>query len=118
MQKVISQMWKVTIQGKEETVKELVEYSYKAYGEETPTKIAGIICYEAGDVLRDMVRIDDYPNIANVYEKQGQVSLGDVLAMSQLLCAMKGWDFDKIYQDGCERAIERCKEKLQGRDGF
>ena len=43
--------------------KELTRMSLLAYGEEDPIKIAGIICYESGDVLRDMVRIKDYPDI-------------------------------------------------------
>jgi len=99
-------------------VKELVEMSLKAYGEEPARKIADIICYESGDVLRDVIRIEDYPDIANLYLKQAQVSIGDVLAMSQLLCSKLGFNFDEVYKLGCERAIERCEEKLKGMDGF
>ncbi len=97
---------------------ELVEMSIKAYGKENPQKIAGIICYEAGDVLRDMVRIEDYPDMANVYEKMAQVSLGDVLAMAELLCSMKVWDVERIKAEGIARAVDRCREKLEGKDGF
>ena len=97
---------------------ELAEWSKKAYGEENPIKIAGIVCYEAGDVLRDVVRIEDYPDLQKLYLKQAKVSLGDVLAMSQLLCGMLGLNFDEVYKEGCQRAIDRCKEKLEGKDGF
>ena len=97
---------------------QLVEMSNKAYGNETPMEIAGVICYEAGDVLRDMVRMEDYPDMANVYLKLLKTSLGDVQAMTQLLCSMLGIDFDDNYTNGIERAIERCKEKLEGKDGF
>ncbi len=98
--------------------KELTGLSLKAYGEEPPRKIADIICYEAGDVLRDMIRMEDYPDIRSLYLSQAKVSLGDVLAMSQLLCSMLGLDFTEVYESGCKRAIDRCKEKLEGKDGF
>ncbi len=97
---------------------ELVNYSKRAYGDESPMKIAGILCYESGDVLRDVVRIEDYPNLKDLYLKQAQVSLGDVLAMSHLLCSMLGLDFTEVYEKGCQRAIDRCKEKLEGKNGF
>ncbi len=99
-------------------IEDLITWSEKAYGKETPQKIAGIVCYEGGDVLRDTVRIEDYPDCASLYLKQAKLSLGDVLAMSQLLCTMLGFDFEEVYKNGCNRAIERCKEKLEGRDGF
>ncbi len=97
---------------------ELVALSKQAYGNETSQKIASVLCYEAGDVLRDIIRIEDYPHIADLYLKQAKVSLGDVLAMSQLLCSMLGFDFEEVYKFGCERAVESCKEKLEGMDGF
>ena len=97
---------------------ELEQWSKRAYGNETPFKIAAVICYEAGDVLRDITRIDDYPHLTNVYRKQAEVSLGDVLAMSQLLCSFMDMSFENIYTSGCQRAIDRCKEKLEGKDGF
>lgn len=97
---------------------EIRNWCKRAYGEENPTKIAAVISYEAGDVLRDTIRIEDYPHMADLYKTQAKVSLGDVLAMSQLFCSMLGWDFDEVYEDGCQRAIDRCKEKLEGKDGF
>jgi len=97
---------------------ELKELSLKAYGEEPPRKIADIICYEAGDILRDIIRIEDYPDIKGLYLSQAVVSIGDVLAMSQLLCSILGLDFDEVYDVGCQRAIDRCKEKIEGADGF
>ena len=98
--------------------RELTNYAMRAYGNETPMKIAGVICFEAGDVLRNLVRIEDFPDLKKVYQKQLQVALGDVLAMSQLLCSMIGLDFWEVYDDGCQRAIDRCQEKLDGKDGF
>ena len=97
---------------------ELRELSLKAYGEEPPRKIADIICYESGDILRDTIRMEDYPDIIYLYLKQAKVSLGDVLAMSQSLCTMLGFDFGEVRKEGIERAIDRCKEKLEGMDGF
>ena len=97
---------------------ELRNWSIRAYGEETPLKIASVITYEAGDVLRDMIRIEDYPHIKDLYKSQAKVSLGDVLAMAQLLCSFMGWEFSEVYDKGCQRAIDRCKEKLEGADGF
>lgn len=97
---------------------ELQALSVKAYGDEPPRKIADIICYEAGDILRDIIRMEDYPDIANLYLSQAKVSLGDVLAMSQLLCKVLGLDFQEVYEYGCQRAIDRCKEKIEGMDGF
>ena len=96
----------------------LVEWSKKAYGNEPKRKIADIIVYEAADCLRDCIRLEDYPQDKELYTKLLGVSLGDVLAMSQLLCSMAQLDFAKVYNDGCQRAIERCKEKLEGRSGF
>ncbi len=98
--------------------KELAEISIRAYGEEPPRKIADIICYEVGDVLRDIIRMEDYPDIRNLYLSQAKVSLGDVLAMSQLLCTILGLDFSEVHALGCKRAIERSQEKLEGKDGF
>lgn len=92
--------------------------SLKAYGQESLSKIASIVTYESGDVLRDTIRMEDYPDIASLYKSQAKVSLGDVLAMTQLFCDLIGWDFEEIHKLGCERAIERCKEKLEGKDGF
>ena len=97
---------------------ELENYSKRAYGQEVPLKIAGIICYEAGDVLRDIVRIEDYPHMENVYRKEARVSLGDVLAMSLLLCSLMEFDYEDVFNEGCDRAIDRCQEKLEGKDGF
>ena len=96
----------------------LVEMSLKAYGEEPPRKIADILCYESGDVLRDTIRIEDYPDCRDLYIKNAAISLGDVVAMSELLCTMLGLDFDEVHKRGCQRAIDRCQEKLEGKDGF
>lgn len=104
---------------KEKTASKLLGMSFEAYGDtETLNKIAGIICYEAGDVLRDTVRMEDYPDMAITYLNLLKSSLGDVLAMTQLLCSMLKLDFEDVYVTGMERAIERCKEKLDGKDGF
>ena len=104
---------------KENTARKLLEMSKKAYGpKETINKIAGIICYGAGDVLRDTVRMEDYTNMASTYRSLLKTSLGDVLAMSQLLCSMLDLDFEDAYVTGMERAIERCKEKMEGKNGF
>lgn len=94
------------------------DWSIKAYGIEPIRKIADIICYEAGDVLRDTIRLEDYPDCKGLYTKNLVVSLGDVLAMAQLLCNMMGIEFEDIKQQGLDRAIDRCKEKLEGKDGF
>ncbi len=97
---------------------ELVELSLKAYGKEPLRKIADIICYESGDVLRDTIRMEDYPDCFDLYKRNLRTSLGDVLAMSQLLCSMADLDFQVVYEEGCKRAKERCQEKLNGMDGF
>ena len=98
---------------------ELEQYAKRAYGEnEPPFKIAAIMQYEAGDVVRNSTRIDDFPDLEGIYKKQAQVSMGDVLAMAQLLCSKMGWSFQDLYEDGCQRAIDRCKEILEGKDGF
>lgn len=97
----------------------LHQLSLEAYGQnESALKIAAIMAYEAGDTVRDMVRIEDYPEIRDIYEAQGKVSLGDVLAMAQELCTVLGWDLIEVYAQGCQRAIDRCEEKLEGKDGF
>lgn len=96
----------------------LAEICERAYGKEQPLKIASIIGYEAGDLVRDMIRIEDYPDMAKVYTKMAQVSLGDVLAMAELFCGMMCWDFEIIRKDGVDRALERCEEKLDGKSGF
>lgn len=98
---------------------ELAVWCARAYGsQETPLKIAAIISYEAGDLVRDMVRVEDYPDMAETYEAMGRTSLGDVLAMGQQFCTLKGWEFQAVYRDGCARAIDRAKEKLEGKAGF
>lgn len=97
---------------------ELNRLSTEAYGIEAHRKIADIIVYEAADVLRDTIRIEDYPDIEELYRRQAFTSLGDVIAMSQLLCSRLRFDFQEVYREGCKRAIDRCKEKLEGKDGF
>jgi hypothetical protein len=97
---------------------QILNWSNKAYGIEPDAKIAAVINYEAGDVSRDFIRISDYPECSELYESQARVSMGDVLAMCQLLCTRKGWNFQAVYKDGCQRAIDRCKEKIAGKNGF
>ena len=97
---------------------QILSWSYKAYGQEVDTKIAAIVNYEAGDLSRDFIRIEDYPDCVELYERQAKTSMGDVIAMMRLLCAKRGWDFNIIDKDGCQRAIDRCREKLAGKNGF
>lgn len=101
-----------------ETGESLLSWSLKAYGKEPNSKIAAIVNYESGDLSRDFIRIEDYPDCPELYERQAKISMGDVIAMCRLLCAKQGWDFSTIDKEGCQRAIERCKEKLQGKNGF
>ena len=96
----------------------LGEMSVRAYGREQLSKIASIIAYEAGEIIRDTIRMEDYPHITALYKSLAKVSLGDVLAMAQLFCDMAEFDFNEVYNQGVERAIQRCREKLEGRDGF
>jgi len=100
--------------------KELTDAIVNAYGEEPLRKIADIICYESGDLLRDTIRLEDYPDDVSqrIYMKQSFVSVGDILAMSQLFCNKAGFKLSDVYEQGCERAIERCKEKMKGMTGF
>ena len=93
-------------------------WSNKAYGNETPFKIASVIMYEAVDIAKEQIRLDDYPNEESIRKVNIKTAIGDVLAMTQLYCSMIGVDFYESYMDGCQRAIERCKEKLQGKGGF
>ncbi len=97
---------------------ELQIWCARAYGTEPPLKIASIMGYEAGDLVRDMIRIEDYPHMSDTYEAMARTSLGDVLAMAQQFCNGKEWNFQAVYNEGCDRAINRCKEKLDGKDGF
>ncbi len=98
--------------------RDLLYWSNKAYGKEMPYKIATIILYEAVDIAKEQTRLDDYPEEQTVREVNIKTAVQDTLAMVQLYCTMKGYDFGNEYMEGCQRAIERCKEKLQGKGGF
>ena len=97
---------------------DMAYWSRKAYGEETPFKLASIILYEACDISKEQTRLDDYPDEEQIREVNIKTAVGDVLAMTQLYCSRKGLDFYTEYMNGCSRAIERCKEKRQGKGGF
>lgn len=93
-------------------------WSNKAYGKEPPFKIASILLYEAVDISKEQTRLDDYPDESAMRMANIKTAVGDTLATTQLYCSMVGIDFGEMYMDGCQRAIERCKEKLQGMGGF
>ncbi len=98
--------------------KRLKYWAHKAYGNETPLKIASVILYESADILKEQTRIDDYPDEETERNITIKTAIGDELAMTQLFCSMKGFDFYEMYMEGCQRAILRCKEKMQGMGGF
>ena len=93
-------------------------WSVRAYGKEAPFKIAAVINYEVGDVVRNLSRMETYPDYKDDYMIELKNSLGDVLAMAQLLCDMLGLDFSDIYMKGYQKAVERCKETIEGKSGF
>lgn len=98
---------------------QLLYSSNKAYGKETPFKIASIIVKEAANIVHEELRLEDYPDKdVSLRHKNIDTAIGDVLAMTQLYCSKTKREFQDLYIDGCQRAIERCNEKLNGRSGF
>jgi NTP pyrophosphatase (non-canonical NTP hydrolase) len=93
-------------------------WSNKAYGKEPPIKIATILAYEAVDIAKEQIRLEDYPEEGVIRKANIKTAVGDVLAMVQLYCAVMGFDLYELYMEGCLRSIERSKEKLQGKGGF
>ena len=95
-------------------------WSNKAYGKEneSPMKISAVLMYEAADLSREINRLETYPDEEVIRKVNIRTAIGDVLAMTQLICAMLDMAFSEMYMEGCQRAIERCKEKLAGKGGF
>jgi hypothetical protein len=101
------------------TSETLLYFSNKAYGKETSFKIASVITKESANLIHEELRLEDYPGIdISLREKNIDIAIGDILAMTQLYCSKKGKNYNELYMLGCQRAIERCKEKLEGRTGF
>lgn len=99
-------------------MRSLAYWSGKAYGKEEPFKIAAVMNYEVGDVVRNLSRMETYPDYKGDYMIELKNSLGDVLAMAQLLCDMLELDFGEVYMKGYQKAVERCKETIEGKSGF
>lgn len=95
---------------------QLKTWSDKAYGVETqtPVRISLIMAYEVADVMRAANRMDSYPQDYDRYLSYARTGIEDTLAMAQLLCTILGIDFEKAHTNGCERAIMRCEDKLDG----
>ncbi|KKL13237.1 hypothetical protein LCGC14_2527750, partial [marine sediment metagenome] len=99
-------------------IQESLQYwSNKAYGKEneSPLKISAILMYECADLSREINRLKTYPDEEVLRRANIKTAVGDVLAMTQLICAMLDLDFSEMYMTGCQRAVERCKEKLSGK---
>ena len=90
-------------------------WTHKAYGKEKPSEIALILKREANDVLKMTLGMEnDFSNF-DVYEIELRNALGDVQAMTQLICLLANVDFSDVYMTGMQKFIERCKERINER---
>jgi len=84
----------------------LLEYwRDKAYGNETPSKIAEVIPHEVEDLIRNLK--------AGGSEAEAKTAIGDILAMLQEICTLKRWDLPSLHMTGCQRAAQRAKECIR-----
>jgi hypothetical protein len=83
----------------------------KAYGKEVPAWIAGILAWEAIDLMKSLEKSRMEP----LYKAEIKTALGDILAMAQEICTLEKLSFTDLHFEGCQRAAQRCAEHIKAK---
>jgi hypothetical protein len=91
----------------------LLAWVEKSNPGETSLETMAVLQYELGDLAKCFFYAKIRPWNKEGYEREARTTMSDLLTQVRVVCEREGWNFDKLYELGEERMIERIQRKLE-----